>query len=203
MPQVPRPSDAVGDRRGDHTGMRLILCVVIVAILVGTLSGGSLREFLTVRTRWWWLALAGVAMQLVTGGGALETALLLGSFAVLIVYVAANLRAPGYALILLGLLLNTAVIAANQGMPVTREALLASGQADTLPELAGDGDGQKHFLAGDGTRLLALGDVIALGAPIRQAVSPGDVLMHLGIGWFIVMAMRRRDLTPRLEPETA
>ena len=187
----------------EHTGMRLILLVVIGAIIAGYLSGGSLREFPTVRTRWWWLALAGVAMQLVTGGGTLETLLLLASFVVLLVYVAANLRAPGYALILLGLLLNFAVIAANQGMPVTREALVASGQTDTLPELASNAEGQKHFLAGDGTRLLVLGDVIALGSPIRQAVSIGDILVHLGIGWFIVMAMRRRDRSPALEPDAA
>jgi Family of unknown function (DUF5317) len=183
--------------------MRLILVVVIGAIIAGYLSGGSLREFPTVRTRWWWLALAGVAMQLVTGGGTLETLLLLASFVVLLVYVAANLRAPGYALILLGLLLNFAVIAANQGMPVTREALVASGQTDTLPELASNAEGQKHFLAGDDARLLELGDVIALGSPIRQAVSIGDILVHLGIGWFIVMAMRRRDRSPALEPGTA
>ncbi len=183
--------------------MRLILGVVIVAVIAGYLWGGSLREFPTVRTRWSWLALLGVAMQLVTGGGALETVLLLGSFAVLLVYVAANLSAPGYALILLGLMLNVTVIAANQGMPVTREALLASGQADTLPELVSNGDGQKHFLAGDGTWLVQLGDVIAIGDPIRQAMSLGDVLVHVGIGWFIVMAMRRRDPTPALERRTA
>jgi hypothetical protein len=183
--------------------MRLILVVVIVAIAAGYLSGGSLREFPTVRTRWWWLALLGVAMQLVTGGGTLETWLLLGSFVVLVVYVIGNLAAPGYPLILLGLLMNFAVIAANQGMPVTREALVESGQADTIPELASNGDGPKHFLAEDGARLLDLGDVIAVGSPIRQVMSIGDVQVHLGIGWFIVMAMRRRDPSPALAPDTA
>jgi Family of unknown function (DUF5317) len=184
--------------------MRLVLIVVIVAIVTGYLSGGSLREFPTARTRWWWLAIVGVAMQLVTGTGTLQTFLLVGSFVVLIVYVTANLRAPGYALILLGLLLNVAVIAANQGMPVTRQALVESGQADTIPELSDNGDGQKHLLAGDDTRLLELGDVIALGDPVRQAVSAGDILIHAGIGWFIVMAMRRRrDPAPALAPGAA
>jgi Family of unknown function (DUF5317) len=183
--------------------MRLVLFVVIVAIIAGYLSGGSLREFPTVRTRWWWLAIVGVAMQLVTDAGTLPTFLLVGSFVVLIVYVIANLRAPGYAMILLGLLLNGAVIAANQGMPVTREALVESGQADTLPELSSNEDGQKHLLAGDDTKLLELGDVIALGDPIRQVVSVGDILVHLGIAWFIVVAMRRRDPAPALAPGAA
>lgn len=184
--------------------MRLILLTVLVALATGFLTGGTLRDFPTIKTRWWWLALAGVALQFVTGGGALEVVLLLGSFVVLLAFVVANLRAPGFAVVLLGLLLNAAVITANQGMPVTREALVASGQANTLDELASDGDGQKHFLAGDDTLLLPLGDVIAIGDPIRQAISIGDIFVHLGIGWFIVMAMRRRrEPASTLEPGTA
>jgi hypothetical protein len=182
--------------------MRLIVLTVVVALVAGFLAGGSLREFPTVRTRWWGLALLGVAMQFVTGG-AVEIAFLIGSFAVLLVFVIANLRAPGFALILIGLALNATVIALNQGMPVTRAALLRSGQADTMTELVNDGDGQKHFLADDGTVLLPLGDVIALGGPVRQVVSIGDIFVHLGVGWFIVVAMRRRDPVPSLEPETA
>jgi hypothetical protein len=185
--------------------MRLILLTVLVALGVGLLTGGSLREFPTIKTRWWWLALAGVAMQFVTGGGTLEVTLLLGSFVALLAYVIANIRAPGFPLVLIGLLLNLSVIAANQGMPVTRQALEASGQGDTIGELATNGDGQKHYLVvdGDGTRLLPLGDVIALGDPVRQAVSIGDIFVHLGIAWFIVVAMRRRDPEPAVEPAEA
>jgi hypothetical protein len=183
--------------------MRLIVLTVVVALAAGLLTGGSLRDFPTVRTRWWGLAVAGVAMQFVTGGGALETVLLIGSFAVLLAFVVANLRAPGFAVILVGLALNAAVIVANQGMPVTEQALRGSGQADTLKELVDNGDGQKHFLADDETVLLPLGDVIGLGGPLRQAVSIGDIFVHLGVGWFIVVAMRRRDPAPSLEPETA
>lgn len=183
--------------------MRLILLTVVVSLAVGFLAGGSLRAFPTVRTHLWWLALVGVAMQFVTGGGALEISLLLGSFVVLLVFVAANLRAPGFAFVMVGLLLNAAVITVNQGMPVSRGALVDSGQAATLPELAGNGDGQKHFLARDDTPLLPLGDVIPLGSPVRQAISLGDILVHLGIGWFIVMAMKPGEPSPALEPGVA
>jgi lysylphosphatidylglycerol synthetase-like protein (DUF2156 family) len=183
--------------------MRLILLTVLVALAAGFLTGGTLREFPTVKTRWWGLAFVGVAMQFVTGGGTLETVLLLGSFVVLLAFVGANIRAPGFVLVMLGLALNGAVITANQGMPVTRHALVASGQANTLTELATNGDGQKHFLADDDTPLLPLGDAIPLGSPVGQAISIGDIFVHLGIGWFIVMAMRRRDPSPALEPGTA
>ena len=185
--------------------MRLILLTVLVALGVGLLTGGSLRDFPTVKTRWWWLALVGVAMQFVTGGGTLEVVLLLGSFVALLAYVIANLRAPGFPLVLIGLVLNLAVIAANRGMPVTHHALEASGQVGTIAELATNGDGQKHYLVvdGDGTRLLPLGDVIALGGPVRQAISVGDIFVHLGIAWFIVATMRRRDTEPALEAGAA
>ena len=183
--------------------MRLILLTVLLALAAGYLSGGTLRDFPTVTTRWWGLALVGVAMQFVNGGGALETLMLLGSFVVLVVFVAANIRAPGFALILVGLALNALVIAANQGMPVSRHALVASGQAATLPELATNADGAKHVLADDGTVLLQLGDVIPIGGPVQQAISIGDICVHLGIAWFIVIAMRRREPSPALTPGTA
>ena len=183
--------------------MRLILLTVVVAIVVGLLAGGSLAEFPTIKTRWWWLALIGVAMQFVTGGGTLEIALLLGSFVALLVYVIANLRAPGFPLVLIGLLLNLSVIAANQGMPVTLHALEASGQGDTAGELATVTYGNGTSTPADRTWRAVyvdtpgtLGDVIALGEPVRQAVSVGDIFVHLGIAWFIVMAMRRRDPEP-------
>ena len=183
--------------------MRLIMFIVVAATAAGFLAGGTLRDFPSVKLRCAWLALAGVVLQFIPLSGAIGIALLYASFAVLITFAIMNVRAQGFTLILIGLALNAVVIVANQGMPVTREALVASGQTDTLPELASDAEGQKHFLAGDGTRLLELGDVIALGSPIRQAVSIGDILVHLGIGWFIVMAMRRRDRSPALEPGTA
>jgi hypothetical protein len=183
--------------------MRLIVLTVLVALAAGLLSGGTLRDFPTVETRWWWLALVGVAVQLFTLGGAAETMLLLASFVVLIVFVAANVRAPGFVLVLTGLLLNVAVIGANQGMPVTRNAIVASGQQDTLTELTADDDGHKHLLADDDTVLLPLADVIPVGRPVRQAISVGDICVHLGIAWFIVMAMRRRSPTRTLEPGAA
>jgi hypothetical protein len=168
----------------------LILATVAIALAVGLASGGSLRDFPTVRVRSLWLALAGVVVQYLIIRGSLAFPVLLASFACLLVFAVANLRAPGFALILLGLSLNTVVIAANRGMPISHQALDASGQGGTITELTTDTDGQKHFLANDRTRLLPLGDVIAIPEPIGQAVSVGDLLIHVGIAWFIVASVR-------------
>src|SRR5919202_1758522 len=83
----------------------------------------------------------------------------------------AGVRWPGFALVLLGLALNLAVIGANGGMPVSRRAIVASGQQDTLAALLRDGDGVKHHLAGPRTRLLPLADVLAVPQPVGQVIS--------------------------------
>jgi Family of unknown function (DUF5317) len=176
--------------------MRLIMFTVVAATVAGLLAGGTLRDFPSVKLRGAWLALAGVVLQFIPLGGAIGTALLYASFVALIAFAIINVRAShGFALILIGLALNAIVIVANQGMPVTRNALEGSNQSATLAELIADG-GAKHHLADDGTILLPLGDVIPLGAPLDQAISVGDVCVQLGAAWFIVSMMPRRQ--PRI-----
>ena len=171
--------------------MRLILVSVAAAIVLGLVSGGTLRDFPSVKLRLAWLAAAGVFLQFVPVSGDLGFGVLLLSFALLLAFAAVNLRSPGFVLIATGLCLNALVIGLNHGMPVTREALIGSDQAQTLPDLVRNG-GEKHHLADTRTVLLPLADVIAVGHPVDQAVSLGDVCVHLGIGWFIVVAMHPR-----------
>jgi len=183
--------------------MRLILLTVLASLAIGLLAGGSLRDFPAVRIRWTWLVLIGVGLQFVAVRGTLAFPVLMASFVALIAFVVANVRAPGFVLILVGLSLNALVIGLNQGMPVSRQALVSSGQTNTIVDLTTDTDGQKHFLADDDTELLQLGDVIAIGNPIRQAISIGDGFVHLGIGWFIVVALRKPKRVPVAQPQPA
>jgi hypothetical protein len=95
------------------------------------------------------------------------------------------------------------VIAANHGMPVTRHALVVSGQQDTLDALVHDG-GEKHHLSGPGDRLLFLADVTPIPPPVHQAVSAGDMVAYAGVAYVVVAAMRRRrDESPAGEASTA
>ncbi|MEP7060359.1 MAG: DUF5317 family protein [Actinomycetota bacterium] len=169
--------------------MKLILATIVVAFAIGTATGRSAAGFPAVRIRWSWLAIAGIALQLapLTGEGAFVA--LLGSFGLLLAFAAANLRASGFLLIVVGLGLNLLVIAANHGMPVTTRALRDSGQVSTVADLIAHG-GAKHHLAGANTVLAPLADVIAIPSPIGQAVSVGDICVHLGVGWFIVAGMQ-------------
>jgi hypothetical protein len=178
--------------------MTIILATIAVSVLVGYLLGGRLAGLARLRLRWAPLAAVGLALQLIPGSaGAVSLVLLHVSFALLAAFAIANVRAriPGAWLILVGLWLNFAVIAVNQGMPVSREALVRSGQLDTLTALEREG-GAKHHLTRPSDRLLFLADVIALGPPVRQALSPGDVVVYAGVAWMVVVGMR----TARREP---
>jgi len=168
-----------------------MFALLAASIVAGYLRGGRLSNLLDLRLRWLPLAIAGFAVQEVpvrTNG--LAVALLLVSFVILFVFGAANLRAPGIPLLCIGLLMNFAVIAANSGMPVPRDAVIASGQAETIPAL--EHSSVKHHLAGPGEVLMPLADVVAVGAPVHLLFSPGDLAAFAGMAWLMMGGMRRR-----------
>jgi Family of unknown function (DUF5317) len=170
--------------------MRFVLVTLILAVLLGYLAGGRLGRLGATRLRWPVLAFAGIALQLLPIEGTGGYAIVLASFALLAAFAVANIRHPGFALILVGLALNALVIAVNRGMPVTRAALVESDQSSTYSYLVHHG-GAKHHLATGDDQLLFLGDVIPVPGPIAQAVSIGDLTMFAGISWFVVARMRR------------
>jgi Family of unknown function (DUF5317) len=190
-----------------------VACVVLGAVALGYLTGGRLRGFERVHLRWWPLALIGLAMQVAPvpdlggdGEDVLSLSLLIGSYVPLTAFAVANLRQPGFWLVTAGLAMNLLVISVNAGMPVTREAVVASGQEGLLSILKED-RGSKHHLADrDEDVLLFLADVIPLAGPFQQVVSAGDLVLYAGVGWFVFATMRAgRDRGGRpagLEPES-
>jgi hypothetical protein len=178
--------------------MKLILIALIVALVVGSALGGRLSGLTTLHFRWALLAVAGLALQFLTPSGkGLADALLVLSFLLLAAFSILNRKVAGFALILAGLFMNFLVIGVNHGMPVTRHALESSGQGELLADLIENG-GAKHHLAGPDDRLLILGDVIAIPPPVSQAVSAGDVVAYVGVGYVIVAGMlqrKRRETT--------
>ena len=172
--------------------MRLVLFTFPLAILVGYLLGGRLGNLANTRFRSGWVGLVGVALQFLPIAGTLGYLALVGSLLLLLFVASANWRLPGFVLVLAGLWLNFVVITVNEGMPVTREAIVASGQADTIDDLHAAGGSKHHIATGDDT-LLILADRIAIPGPVRQAVSVGDVVAYAGAMWFVIEGMRRRE----------
>ncbi|MFN8232335.1 MAG: DUF5317 family protein [Actinomycetota bacterium] len=183
--------------------MPLILIVLVLAFAAGLALGGSFRSWERMQLHWWGLAVLGVALQAVpvpaswSSREAIGWGMLVGSYVALLAFVAVNRRIPGAALMAAGLLLNLAVVAPNEGMPVSAHAVnIAAGDGTVrLPQ-----DSAKHHLATEDDVLRFLGDAIPIPPPFRVVLSIGDLLLYAGIAWFVVVVTRGRFRENRRPP---
>jgi hypothetical protein len=181
--------------------MKLMVVSLSLTLLVGIASGGHLRNLSHIHLRWTGLAVVGFALQFVSGPGTtIPLTCLYVSFVLLSIFAIRNIRIIGFPIILIGIAMNFLVIGLNQGMPVARQALVASGQADTLDDLIHN-PYPKHHLASDDDLVVFLGDVIALPQPIGQAISIGDIFTYGGVGVVIVAGMRASAARREDEPD--
>jgi len=179
----------------------LVLIVIVLALVVGLVAGGSFRPFQSLQVHWWGAALVGLALQGVpftSGlGDELGPALLVGSYVLLLAFAFVNRRLPALWLVIAGLAMNLLVIGVNGGMPVSAAALeTAGGRPDRL---AGGGT-LKHHLMGPEDRLTPLGDVIGIPPPIGAVISIGDVVLYVGVGALLVAVMLGRSGENRRPP---
>jgi hypothetical protein len=179
--------------------VKLVAISLIVGVAVGYLRGGRLSRLSGLKPRYAPLALVGLALQFVNPPRPWPLVLLIVSFVLLAAFTIANVRLAGFAVILVGLSMNFAVIALNGGMPVSRAAIVASGQGSTLAGLL-ERPGPKHHLAGPVDRLPFLGDVIAVPPPVAQVISVGDLFTFGGVSIVIASAMCRRSRPATIAP---
>lgn len=182
--------------------LRLLILALLAAILVGYAAGGRLGNLAATRFRWAWVGFVAIVLQFLPLEGDLGSAALMISLLLLGAVATVNWRLPGFILILLGVYMNFLVITVNGGMPVTREAIEASDQTETISELM-ELDSPKHHLRTADDELVLLADTIGLPAPIRQAVSIGDLTAIAGMMWFVVAAMRRTPIVATGQPAGA
>lgn len=184
--------------------MLLVGAFLLTGLIAGVSFGGHPRNLAHAQLRLWWLAPVAVAIQVapIPGGGGVTRyaplAALLFSFVLLLAVAVANARATGFVAVIVGIALNLAVIAANQGMPVAGEAVETLG-ADPASLMVAE-EGARHHLADEDTRLRPLADVIPIGGPFGVIVSVGDLLMYTGAGVFVGAATRRRRAPDRPSP---
>ncbi len=176
--------------------MHTIGILLAATVVVGLVLGGSLRRFDAVLIHWWGLALAGLALQAApvpvirgVSHDAVGGAMLAGSYALLLVFVAINKWLPGAGVMALGLLLNLSVVAANSGMPVSAEAIRIAGAPPLALALADPGT--KHHLLTDTDVLAPLSDVIPVPGT-GVVFSPGDLLLYGAVAWFLLAVMLGR-----------
>ncbi|MCP5027211.1 MAG: DUF5317 domain-containing protein [Actinomycetia bacterium] len=155
---------------------------VVVGLAVGVFRGGSWRAIARNRIFWWPALLVGAALpaavDMVDPPGA--SALQLAGLALLAGVAARNLMLRGMGVVLVGLTLNLAVVAANTTMPVRLGALIDAGiiEADDGADIVLRGP---RHLEDDDTRLALLGDIIPFPLT-REVTSFGDLILIIGLG---------------------
>jgi hypothetical protein len=182
----------------------LLLYAVLIGLLVGSITHGSLKGLADARVRLWPVALLGLVFQVALFStpmadmvGAWGPVLYVLSTVVVLMALVVNVRQPGFWLITLGALLNFVVIIANGGqMPASPAALaLLTGHAAVPSEVFSN-----SVVAGPHTVLPLLGDIYVLPRPIPFAnvFSIGDVLIGAGGALWLVRVMQAgAGLAPR------
>jgi hypothetical protein len=171
-----------------------ILFAVPVGIALGYLVGGRLDRLSGLRFEWAWLAVAGLAVQVVLFSGLVDAfvtdgvgeVVYVASTTAVLLAVLRNLRIPGMALIALGAASNLAAIVANGGVMPTTEAALAAAGLEPTDEFSNSAVLEDPALA-------PLTDVYAIPPwlPLHNVFSIGDVLIAVGIVVVIALGMRR------------
>lgn len=183
----------------------MLLGAIVLGLVAGLLTGGSIGRLASVHLRYIWLIFAALAIRagidLATGAGltppdGLRILMLTLAYALLVVGLAANRGYPGILLALVGVMSNGLVVLVNGGlMPIWEPSLIAAGftTADVNPSL--------HILLPatlDVSFLLHLGplsDVVPIPLPIvRNVASIGDVFLSAGLAFFLFGAVLGRPL---------
>ncbi len=176
-----------------YRGSVFILYAIVAGLVIGRLLGGRFDNLGALTFRWTWVAIAGLAAQVVLFSGPVSAAvgdagapLYVASTVAVLGFVLGNVSIPGMPIVALGAGLNLLAIAANGGtMPASGAALAALGKGTSAGYI-----NSRELVA---PVLLPLGDVFALPSwmPLANVFSVGDVLIGAGIFAVIVAAMRR------------
>ena len=180
----------------------MLLSGIALGLVAGLLAGGSISNVVEVRLRWMGALFFAVVVRFGTEAAltreipiaeSLRLPLLVAAYLILLTGLWANRRQPGMAIALIGILSNAAVIAVNGGrMPIWEPSLAAAGLT------IGDVPSALHNLLPaslDGSFLVHGGpfaDVIPIPLPlVRNVASVGDVLISIGLGFFLFATVLR------------
>ena len=188
----------------------LRLLIIVLVIIVALLRGGALRNLAAVQLRWLPLVIASFALQLLIFTPFVRSPLVafatvpiyVVSMTLLVIWVAANWRIPGMALIALGLVLNVIAITANGGhMPVSLESARYAGTIGNYTR-AGALVANNSIATQDNVRFWLLTDIIAIPKqiPFANVISIGDVLLTIGVGSLCYRTIRRAPPLGATEP---
>ena len=177
-----------------------VLIAIPIGVALGLLIGGRIERLSRLHFHWPWLAVAGLAIQVVLFSTSIGDsfapgvgeAIYVASTGMVLIAVWRNLAVPGLALVAIGAISNLAAVVANGGvMPTTVEALRAAG--------LGNEEGFSNSAVLADPALAPLTDVFAIpaGWPLANVFSIGDVLIAVGLIVTIALGMRRAGAETR------
>lgn len=177
----------------------VLLAVLVLALASVPLAGGRIAALAEISFRWGWTVVTAIGLQVLIISVFpdryewLHEPLHLSSYGFAAMFVIANIRMPGIALVGLGGLLNLVAIVANGGvMPASEAAQSSAG-------IVQSSEGFSNSAALEDPKLLFLGDVFAIpdSVPYLDNVfSIGDVVIAFG-AFVLVHSICGSRLVPR------
>jgi len=185
----------------------MLLIAIVVGVLAGLLAGGRISNLLSVRLRYGALILLALGLRSLTQWlleeGVTFVAdwripLFAAIFGMLVVALWLNRSQPGLLLAMVGIAANGLAILVNGGyMPVYMPAVEVAGltASDLSPAfyVALPTDLGLDFLLAAGP----FGDILPIAVPLlSNVISVGDVLLAIGIAWFLFSGIARGSADP-------
>lgn len=194
--------------------MPLVPELILIALLIGWLSGGRFWRLAEARIRYVWLIFVPLGLYIVSWAVAAalpssKLGWLFGTMAIveklaLIVVALANRRLPGVKLILAGIVLNLIALCANCGMMPADPNALDTAFGAGYAEEQRDAPHVRSAIMDTSTNLGFLCDIVAARRPFVFApavYSIGDLVMSVGIFIAIIALMRTPSAGEKLEAE--
>lgn len=179
----------------------MLLESMVLAILIGFLTGGKLNPLLEVPTKKVGVLIFGALLQAMAfwsvkyhldlGPSWVIPVLHSFSYGFLLGFTVINRSLPGIRIVAIGIALNALVISLNGGLMPVEPSFLPEASHQLLQ--AGTGT---HGLMTEATRLKFLADIFYVAFPGlgKQLFSLGDLWVDLGMGILIVKQMRTKTL---------
>ncbi|MDR7239537.1 DUF5317 domain-containing protein [Neobacillus drentensis] len=181
---------------------------IIISFIVGFIRKGNLRALAQLKLKWGWifplLLVVELAVFILQNDykflGQVSGYIYIVVYVLGLLFLFMNRNNPGFTLILIGVFLNFLVMVINGGrMPVSLEAaaVLDPGYIEVLKESLY----AKHTMLTSSTYLGFLGDVIPITDPYprTQIISIGDIVMNIGIFFFIQHLMVHHTVSKKSE----
>lgn len=179
--------------------MGFTVVALVVGVVLGFATGGRPsnigRSALELVSLLAVSALLQLAAELLPVSDTVGLAFVLVSYVGLSAFATANIRLVGMPVVLVGLVLNLAVITLNGGMPVRASSILAA-HAASADEIRTLDFGAKRHLAGDDDTITFLGDIIPV-RPSREVLSFGDLILAFGIADVVFRLLKPVELRRR------